>query len=93
MEINHLFSRLGQGFGIIKAMNYASSAITQARTAVAGGILSIAEDRMREQQVLNDLVSYSNDDEWNTVIQLKEQGKIEAAQELANEIRRRHNLM
>ncbi len=93
MQLNHLFAQLGQGFGIFKAMRYATEAISQARAAMSGGILSLAEDQLREQEILNNLVNYSNDPDWEEVIRLKESGQIEKAQELAAEIRRRHHLV
>lgn len=93
MQLNRLFAQLGQGFGIFKAMHYATEAISQARAAMSGGILSLAEDQLREQEILNNLVNYSNDPDWDEVIRLKESGQIEQAQERAAEIRRKHHLV
>lgn len=92
MQINDLFSKLGRGFGLVKAMDYANRAIMQSRDAFTSGFMSMAEEQMREQYILNNLVSYTNDPDWDDVIKLKDAGKQEEAQELAKEIRKRYGL-
>lgn len=93
MQINDLFSKLGRGFGLVKAMDYANRAIMQSRDALTSGAMSMAEEHVREQYILNNLVSYTNDPDWDGVIKLKDEGKLEEAKDLANAIRSRYGLL
>ena len=92
MDFAQLFSKLGRGFGIVKAMQTVTSRINELRIQVTDGLIPVAEEIELERRQMKRLTDFMNDDRWSEVMDLKDRGRMEEARERAQSLRRDYDL-
>lgn len=92
MNFSDLFSRLGQGFGIVKALRTVTDRIETLRQRATEGALSPEEEAAEETFLVSRLGEYYNDPTWEEIVDLKQSGRIEEARDRANHLRRKYDL-
>jgi hypothetical protein len=92
MNFSDLFARLGQGFGIVKAMKAVTERIEEVRVRVGTGVLDANEARLQERYLMGRLGMYVNDSRWDRIVELKDAGRVEEARELAAKLRKEYEL-
>lgn len=92
MNFSDLFVRLGQGFGLVKAMRTVTERIESVRWRVTQGILDSSAAQAQERYLMGRLGSYASDPRWDEILKLKEEGRVEEARDRANRLRSEYDL-
>jgi len=87
-NFSDLYKKLGPGFGLVKAMQFTLAQIEKVRQEV----VDAAEQQNKITAQMHDLNSFYEDERWDKVGNLKENGRMEEARNVSNAIRKDHNL-